>query len=80
MVKRYSDTSDWDQMVSPITLEIKKGTWEIFKSLTPRKTKLNDAVVQLINNFIGENTEVADDEEIDKWMKDQEYWDEKRSK
>ena len=79
MVKRYSDQSDWDKIVSPITLEMKKGTWEIFKDLVPRKTKLKDAVVGLIHKFIYENTEEVTDEEITKWYKDQEYWEKKKS-
>ena len=80
MVKRYPNQSNWDKIVSPITLEMKKGTWEIFKDLVPRKTKLNDAVVGLINKFIHENTEKVTDEEITKWYKDQEYWKKKKSK
>lgn len=80
MAKRYANQSDWDKIVSPITLEMKKGTWEVFKSLIPRKTKLNDAVVNLIHKFIHENTEEATDEEITQWYKDQEYWKNKKSK
>lgn len=81
MVKRFQDQSDWDKVVSPITLEMKKGTWEIFKSLVPRKQKLNDAVVGLIHKYIQENTEeVTDEEELDKWYKDQKYWAKKKSK
>ena len=76
----YPDTSDWDNIISPITLKMKKGTWEIFKEITPRNIKLNDAVLQLIWNKIGKNSEPVSNEEAWKWMKDQEYWDEKKAK
>jgi len=80
MEKRYPDTSDWDKLISPITPKMKKGTWEIFKTLIPRGKKLNDALVGLIENYIHDNSEEATDEEVKKWMKDQDYWKKKKSK
>ncbi len=85
---RYLDTSDWDKTISPITLRIKKGAWEIFKNIIPRSINLKDAVPQLIYDRISKEIEEASDEEIKKWMRDQEYWkkgksnskDEKRGK
>ena len=71
---RYPNQHDWDNEISPITLTIKKGTWEIFKSITPRNKKLNDAVVELIHKYISENTETLTDEDILKWNQDQEYY------
>ena len=75
--KKYPNMHDWDNLISPITLNMKKGTWEVFKSLTPRNKKLNDSVVDLINKFINENTDIATDEEIKKWTKDQEFYENK---
>ena len=77
---KYPDMQDWDNIISPITLTMKKGTWETFKSLTNRNKKLNDAVVDLINKFISENTENATDEEIKQWNKDQDYYKKKKVK
>lgn len=77
---KYEDQNDWDNEISPITLTMKKGTWEVFKSLTPRNTKLNDAVVKLIHQYINDNTDNATDEEIKQWIKDQEFYDKKRNK
>jgi uncharacterized membrane protein YgaE (UPF0421/DUF939 family) len=79
--KRYKDQSDWDKLISPITLKnIKKGTWEIFKSLVPRKENLNDKIISLIEKFIQENSEELTSKEINKWYKDQEYYEKKRKK
>jgi len=75
---RYQDQHGWDKIISPITLKMKKGTWEVFKSLTSRNTKLNEAVLQLIHKFINENTEKSIDKEVKKWCEDQEYWAKKR--
>jgi len=77
---KYPNTSYWDKIISPITLTMKKGTWEIFKSLIPRNKKLNDAVVDLIHKIISENTEEATDKEIKQWIKDQEYYEKKEGK
>ena len=77
---KYPDMNDWDNEISPITLTMKKGTWEVFKSLIPRNTKLNDAVVDLIHQYINENTDKATDEEIKQWTKDQEFYNKKRNK
>ena len=55
----YPDTSDWDELISPITLTLKKGDWEHFKEVTPRNVKLNDAG--------------ATDKEINQFNKDQDY-------
>ncbi len=78
--KRYPDTSDWDKIISPITLKMQNGTWELFKNITPRNIKLNDAILQLIHNKIGEESEAVSLEEVEKWYKDQEYWAEKKEK
>lgn len=74
---KYPNMKDWDNLVSPITLNMKKGTWEIFKTLVPRDKKLNDAVTELIEKHIVENTEDATDEEINQWKKDQEFYNKK---
>lgn len=79
--KRFPDTSDWDDtIITPITLKMKKGTWEIFKELTPRKKKLNDAVVDLIHKFIMENSEEATQEELKKFLDDQKWHEEQKKK
>ncbi len=79
--QRYPDTSDWDKtIIAPITLKMKKGTWEIFKDFTPRNIKLNDAVVKLIQKYILENTEEATQEEIEKFFDDQEWHEEQKKK
>jgi len=72
--ERYIDQTGWDKVVAPITLKMKKGEWEIFKEITPRNIKLNEAVMQLIRKKIVEESEEVSEEDIKEWNKDQEYW------
>lgn len=78
--ERYPDARGLDEIISPLTLKIKKGSWELFKNLTPRNKKLNDAVVGLIEKHIYDNSKDASDEEVEKWFKDQEYYENKERK
>lgn len=41
--------------IKPITLELEKEDWELFKEKVPRTIKLNDKIVALIKLFIKEN-------------------------
>lgn len=38
--------------INPLSLIIRSDIWEAFKLLTPREKSLNDAVVDLIKNYI----------------------------
>lgn len=58
-----------DKEINAITIKIKRGTWELFKSVTPSNITLNQAVVNLINKKVQENTKDATDEEIDQFFK-----------
>ena len=40
------------EKVRPLTLDIDKDLWEKFKENTPRSITLNDAVVELIKNYL----------------------------
>jgi len=40
------------EKVRPLTLEINKDIWDQFKEITPRSITLNDAVVEIIKNYI----------------------------
>ncbi len=42
-------------MVKPITIDIDKNLWESFKNRVNRNTKLNDALVLLIKDFVEED-------------------------
>ena len=76
---RYPDQHDFDKIIKPITLKMKKGTWEVFKSITPRNIKLNEAILQLIHENIVKETEPVHPDDLEPWNKDQEYWAEKRA-
>ncbi len=54
---------DLDKEINAITIKIKRGSWEIFKAMTPRNITLNQAVVQLINKEIDKNSRPATEEE-----------------
>ena len=41
-----------DNKIKPITLEIDKDVWELFKEKTPRTITLNERVVELIKKDI----------------------------
>lgn len=77
---RYPDQYGYDKIISPITLKMKKGTWEIFKSITPRNIKLNEAILQIIHKKIVEETEDVHPDDLEQWNKDQEYWAERKVK
>ena len=40
------------EKIKPLTLEIEKEIWDRFKEITPRTKTLNDAVVDLIKNYL----------------------------
>ena len=40
------------EIIKPLTLAIKKVTWDKFKKVVPRDQKLNDAVVELIEKKV----------------------------
>lgn len=44
-----NNKQDLDEEINAITIKIKRGSWEFFKSITPRNITLNQAVVNLIN-------------------------------
>ncbi len=77
---RYPDQRGFDKIISPITLKMKKGTWEVYKNITPRNIKLNESIIQLIHEKIVKETEEVHPEDLDQWNKDQEYWAKKRKK
>ena len=77
---RYPDQHDFEKIIKPITLKMKKGTWEVFKSITPRSTKLNEAILQLIHDKIVKETEPVHPKDLEQWNKDQDYWAEKRAR
>jgi hypothetical protein len=54
-----------DATINALTIQIKRGEWEIFKSTVPRSMTLNEAVVQLIRKEINKNSRPANDEEIE---------------
>ncbi len=75
---QYADTHGMDEMCKPITLKMKKGTWEVFKQITPRGIKLNDAIMQLIHEKIVKETEEMTSGELDKAAEVQQIYDERR--
>ena len=46
------NNKDLDEEINAITIKIKRGSWEFFKSITPRNITLNQAVVNLIKREI----------------------------
>jgi hypothetical protein len=52
-----NNKKDLDEEISAITLKIKRGIWEWFKSITPRNITLNQAVVSLINKELNKDFE-----------------------
>ena len=74
------DQTDWDkEVIKPITLKMSKGLWETFKACIPRTKKLNDAVVDLIQQEVFNAYEPASQEEFEKFMEEQkEYAAEKK--
>jgi len=63
------NNKDLDEEINAITIKIKRGSWEFFKSITPRNITLNQAVVSLIHKEIDKNSRPATDEEIKKFNK-----------
>ncbi len=75
------DQSDWDdEIVKPITLKMKKGLWESFKQGVPRGTKLNDAVVDLIEEKVVEDSEEVSQEDFKQFMEEQPEYEIERRK
>lgn len=64
-----ANKKDYNEEIKPLTLKIKRGTWEIFKSMTPRTKTLNETIVQLIHKEIQANSRPATEEEIDEELK-----------
>lgn len=64
-----NNKKDLDEEINAITIKIKRGSWEFFKSITPRNITLNQAVVNLINQEIGKNSRPAIDKEIKVFVK-----------
>ena len=70
--KMSVDQSGWDdKIIKPITLKMKKGLWECFKQGVPREKKLNDAVVDLIEEEVMKNSEEVSEEDSDQFMEEQ---------
>lgn len=44
-----------NEEISPLTLKIEKEIWEKFKEKIPRTKTLNDALVELIKQFLSKN-------------------------
>ena len=40
------------KLIKPITLQIEQEVWQKFKSIVPRTIKLNEAVANLIKDFV----------------------------
>jgi hypothetical protein len=57
--------------IKPITLNIDKDRWEVFKNLVPRDEKLNDVICGLIYQYITDYSEPADmnSKEFKDWLK-----------
>ena len=45
-------TENQDQIIRPITLEIKKSLWENFKSILSKDETLNQALIRIIQEEI----------------------------
>ena len=45
-------TENQDQIIRPITLEIKKSLWENFKSILSKDETLNQALIRIIQGEI----------------------------
>lgn len=54
-----------DATINALTIRVKRGDWEIFKSTVPRSITLNEAIVKLIHKEIQENSRPATDQEIE---------------
>lgn len=63
-----NNNKDLEQVIKPITLEMKRGTWELFKNITPRKLSLNEAIRQLIMKEIIANCEDLNPEEVENFL------------
>lgn len=59
-----NNKQDLDEEINAITIKIKRGSWEFFKSTIPRNITLNQAVVNLINQEIQKNSRPATDKEV----------------
>lgn len=57
------------EIISPITLKMPRKLWDFFKDCTPRRRKLNDAVVELIQDFVMKESEPATQEEYEEYLK-----------
>ncbi len=44
------------QLVKPITLQINQKIWNLFKAKVPRPTTLNNKIVNLIEEFLKNET------------------------
>lgn len=75
------DQSDYDKtVVKPITLRMQKGLWLMFKDLVPRRKKLNEMIVELIQKYIMDNTENDDDFDSARFMKEQDWYAKEKKK
>jgi|TARA_Y100000296_G_C5002544_1_gene170963 hypothetical protein len=50
------------KLIKPITLEIEEEVWFKFKAIVPRTIKLNDAVTNLIRDFVSKKQNNKGDE------------------